>query len=162
VLAVPDRLLEPHIRINRHLQTVSWTQALDHIASRLAAIQRAHGREAVAVFGGGGLTNEKSYALGKFARAVLRTPYIDYNGRFCMSSAAAASNRAFGMDRGLGFPLPDLGGADAVLILGSNVAATMPPARPVEAAINRLRDASQARTLVKTVVKRGYALAVTA
>ena len=85
------------------------------------------GKDAVAVFGGGGLTNEKAYALGKFARVALGTRFIDYNGRFCMSSAAAASNRAFGMDRGLGFPLADLGGADAVLILGSNVAITMPP-----------------------------------
>ena len=36
---------------------------------------------------------------------------IDYNGRFCMSSAAAAGNRAFGLDRGLPFPLADI--ADA-------------------------------------------------
>src|SRR5690606_6879204 len=64
---------------------------------------------------------------GKFARVALRTRMIDYNGRFCMSSAAAASNRSLGMDRGLAFPLPDLAGADAVLILGSNPAATMPP-----------------------------------
>ena len=53
--------------------------------------------------------NEKAYPLGKFARVVLRTPNIDYNGRFCMSSAAAAGNRAFGLDRGLPFPLADLG-----------------------------------------------------
>ena len=33
------------------------------------------------------------------------TASIDYNGRFCMSSAAAAGNRAFGLDRGLPFPL---------------------------------------------------------
>jgi uroporphyrinogen-III synthase len=33
-------------------------------------------------------------------------------------------------------------------------------AHAVEAAINRLREASQAKTLVKTIVKRGYALAV--
>ena len=37
---------------------------------------------------------------------------IDYNGRFCMSSAAAAGDRAFGIDRGLPFPLADLAGAD--------------------------------------------------
>jgi len=35
-------------------------------------------------------------------------------------------------------------------------------AHAVEAAINRLREASQARALVRTVVKRGYALAVAA
>ena len=86
-----------------------------------------HGHDAVAVFGGGGLTNEKAYTLGKLARVVLRTPYIDYNGRFCMSSAAAAANRTLGVDRGLTFPLADLGGADAVLVVGSNPAATMPP-----------------------------------
>ena len=60
------------------------------------------------MFGGGGLTNEKSYALGKFARVALRTANIDYNGRFCMAAAAAAGNRAFGIDRGLPFPLADI------------------------------------------------------
>ena len=74
-----------------------------------ARIQARHGRDAVAVFGGGGLTNEKAYTLGKFARVALRTRNIDYNGRFCMSSAAAAGIRAFGLDRGLPFPVADIG-----------------------------------------------------
>ena len=67
--------------------------------------QETYGRDAVGVFGGGSLTNEKAYLLGKFARVALRTSQIDYNGRFCMSSAAAASIKAFGIDRGLPFPL---------------------------------------------------------
>ena len=46
----------------------------------------------VAVFGGGGLTNEKAYQLGKFARVALRTSQIDYIGRWCMSSAASAAS----------------------------------------------------------------------
>ena len=41
------------------------------------------------------MTNEKAYLLGKFARVALRTSQIDYNGRSCVSSAAAADlNRA--------------------------------------------------------------------
>ena len=60
---------------------------------------------ALAAFGSGALTNEKAYLLGKFARVALRTPNIDYNGRYCMSSAAAGQNRAFGIDRGLPFPV---------------------------------------------------------
>jgi assimilatory nitrate reductase catalytic subunit len=127
VLTAADRLTSPRIREGGRLRDAGWDEALDLVARRLREIQERHGPDAVAVFGGGGLTNEKAYALGKFARAALRTPYIDYNGRFCMSSAAAAANRAFGMDRGLGFPLADLADADAVLIMGSNVAATMPP-----------------------------------
>jgi assimilatory nitrate reductase catalytic subunit len=128
VLRAPDRLTTPLVRgADGRLHPGSWDAALDLVAERLAALQAEHGRDAVAVFGGGGLTNEKAYALGKFARVALRTRYIDYNGRFCMASAAAGANRAFGIDRGLPFPLADLAEARAVVLLGSNVADTMPP-----------------------------------
>jgi assimilatory nitrate reductase catalytic subunit len=129
VLEASDRLVTPLVRgASGELEPASWDTALDLVASRLGALAAEHGPEAVAVFGGGGLTNEKAYALGKFARTVLRTPNIDYNGRFCMASAAAGMNRSFGVDRGLPFPLADLGGAQAILLLGSNLAETMPPA----------------------------------
>src|SRR5206468_12324035 len=105
----------------------TWDAALDLIASKVSGIQSKHGRDAVAVFGGGGLTNEKAYQLGKFARVALRTSQVDYNGRFCMSSAAAAANAAFGVDRGMPFPVTDLDEADVVLLAGSNPAETMPP-----------------------------------
>ena len=128
VLRAGDRLTTPLVRgADGELAPATWDDALDLVAGRLAALAAEHGPEAVAVFGGGGLTNEKAYTLGKFARTVLRTPHIDYNGRFCMSSAAAAGNRAFGVDRGLPFPVTDLAGADVILLLGSNVAETMPP-----------------------------------
>ena len=128
VLRAPDRITTPLLRRpGGELEPVTWDEALAYVAARVRAIQAEHGRDAVAVFGGGGLTNEKAYQLGKFARIALRTRHIDYNGRFCMSSAAAAGNRAFGVDRGLPFPLADVAGAGAVLLVGSNVADTMPP-----------------------------------
>lgn len=128
VLASPDRLTAPLVRgSDGALAPASWDDALDLVARRLRAIRAESGADAVAVFGGGGLTNEKAYQLGKFARVALGTANIDYNGRFCMSSAAAAANRSLGVDRGLPFPLSDLAGADAVLLLGSNLAETMPP-----------------------------------
>ncbi|HXH35303.1 MAG TPA: molybdopterin oxidoreductase family protein [Plantibacter sp.] len=123
-----DRLTTPLIRDpDGVLQEASWEDALDLVAATLLRLRATHGPDAVGVFGGGGLTNEKAYQLGKFARIALGTSRIDYNGRFCMSSAAAAGNRAFGLDRGLPFPLTDLDDAATVLILGSNVAETMPP-----------------------------------
>ncbi|GEN78799.1 molybdopterin oxidoreductase family protein [Actinotalea fermentans] len=129
VLRAPDRLVAPLARdAAGDLRAAGWDEALDRVAAGIRAAQERYGPESVAVFGGGGLTNEKAYALGKFARVVLRTPYVDYNGRFCMASAAAGAIRAFGVDRGLPFPLADLGGACAVLLLGSNLAETMPPA----------------------------------
>ncbi|MFB7250738.1 molybdopterin oxidoreductase family protein [Microbacterium sp. NPDC056234] len=128
LLDSPDRLTQPLVRgDDGALTEASWADALDLIAGRIVRLQTASGRDCIGVFGGGGLTNEKAYQLGKFARIALRTSRIDYNGRFCMSSAAAAANRAFGIDRGLPFPLTDLDEARTVLMLGSNVADTMPP-----------------------------------
>ncbi|MGN6606270.1 MAG: molybdopterin oxidoreductase family protein [Jatrophihabitans sp.] len=129
LLRSPHRLTAPLARDHRGapLREVSWDDALDRVAAAIRTLQRRHGRDAVGVFGGGGLTNEKAYLLGKFARVALRTKHIDYNGRFCMSSAAAAGVRAFGVDRGLPFPLKDLARADTILLVGSNPAETMPP-----------------------------------
>ncbi|MDS1270859.1 molybdopterin oxidoreductase family protein [Lipingzhangella sp. LS1_29] len=129
LLTTPERLTTPLLRTDTssEFQPVDWDTALDHVARRMAQLRRFHGPDAVSVFGSGGLTNEKSYLLGKFARLALGTSQIDYNGRFCMSSAAAAGNRAFGLDRGMPFPLSDLGGAEVVLLAGANPAATMPP-----------------------------------
>jgi assimilatory nitrate reductase catalytic subunit len=124
----PARLREPHVRgMHGTLQPASWDAALDHVADGLQMIRRRFGAEALGVFGSGALTNEKAYLLGKFARLALGTPHIDYNGRYCMSSAAAAGNRAFGVDRGLPFPISDIERAEVVLLVGANVADTLPP-----------------------------------
>ncbi|WP_405932381.1 molybdopterin oxidoreductase family protein [Streptomyces sp. NBC_00827] len=122
------RLTSPLIRRAGTLEPATWDEALDRIAEGLSRTRTEHGPDACGVFGGGGLTNEKAYALGKFARVVLRASQIDYNGRFCMSSAAAAGIKAFGLDRGLPFPLEDIPKTGCVILVGSNLAETMPPA----------------------------------
>lgn len=131
LLSSPQRLTTPLLAGRfggtRELCPVDWDTALDGAARRIQQIQAEHGPDSVAVFGGGGLTNEKAYSLGKFARVVLGTSQIDYNGRFCMSAAAAAVNRSFGMDRGMPFPVTDLADAEVVILVGANVAETMPP-----------------------------------
>lgn len=128
VLAPGARLTSPLVRSgDGALVPAGWDEALDRIAGNLERTRARYGADALGVFGGGGLTNEKAYALGKFARVVLGTSQIDYNGRFCMSSAAAAGTRAFGLDRGLPFPLEDVPRTGCVILVGSNPAETMPP-----------------------------------
>ncbi|MGX7825116.1 molybdopterin oxidoreductase family protein [Actinokineospora sp. 24-640] len=127
LLTSAHRLTTPLIRVGGELVPDSWDDALDLVAARVTALRGEHGADSVAVFGGGGLTTEKAYLLGKFARVALGTAQIDYNGRFCMSSAAAAGTRAFGLDRGMPFPITDVAAADAVLLVGANPAETMPP-----------------------------------
>lgn len=129
LLDAPDRLLQPLVRRSKGepLVACSWADALERITSSIRTLQRRSGAHAMGVFGGGGLTNETAYMLGKFARVVLRSRSIDYNGRFCMASAALANQLAFGIDRGLPFPIADIAAAGAVLLAGANPAETMPP-----------------------------------
>ncbi|MBN1092587.1 molybdopterin oxidoreductase family protein [Blastococcus sp. TML/M2B] len=129
----PERLLRPLVRAvpgdrTSPLVESTWDDALGRLVDAIHRTQRTHGRDAVGCFGGGSLTNEQAYQFGKFARVALRTSAIDYNGRFCMSSAAGAANRAFGLDRGMPFPLSDVAEADVVVLVGANPADTMPPA----------------------------------
>src|SRR4051795_10873661 len=75
LLTHPERLTSPLVRDCRGglLRKASWDEAFERIGSAVLRIQAEYGRDAVGVFGGGGLTNEKAYALGKFARVVLRS-----------------------------------------------------------------------------------------
>ncbi|MGW4373635.1 molybdopterin oxidoreductase family protein [Streptomyces albidoflavus] len=129
LLAPAARLTEPLVRdAAGELRPATWSEALDRTAEAMRRAAEVYGPDAAGVFGGGGLTNEKAYLLGKFARVALGSSAIDYNGRFCMSSAAAASRAAFGLDRGLPFPLADIPHTGCVILVGSNPAETMPPA----------------------------------
>jgi assimilatory nitrate reductase catalytic subunit len=124
----PDRLLYPMIRQGGRggpLKRASWDEALDYVVSRWKKIQQEHGKDAVAVYSGSSMTNEKCYLAGKFARVGLQTRHVDYNGRLCMSSAAVAYDRAFGMDRAA-LPMPDIALAECILVVGANVAECFP------------------------------------
>jgi assimilatory nitrate reductase catalytic subunit len=128
VLGAPGRLTRPQLRgPDGELRPVSWDEALDFVAEGLLRLRARHGPEALAAFGSGALTNEKAYLLGKFVRLALGSPHIDYNGRYCMSSAAAGQRQAFGIDRGLPFPVSDIGETEVLVLWGANSADTMPP-----------------------------------
>ncbi|EFM12194.1 molybdopterin oxidoreductase [Paenibacillus curdlanolyticus YK9] len=128
-----DRLLKPLIRDDRSLRgtkegfrEATWEEAYDLVVRRFQELQQGYGPDALSVFSGVSMTNEKCYLTGKFARVGLRTRYIDYNGRFCMSSAAAGFLRTFGIDRGSTLPWTDLHETDCLFIAGSNTAECHP------------------------------------
>jgi assimilatory nitrate reductase catalytic subunit len=128
-----DRLLKPLIRDNPALKgtkegfrEASWEEALNLIASKFKSLQSEHGKDSLSVFSGVSMTTEKCYVTGKFARVALETKYIDYNGRFCMASAAGGFMRSFGIDRGSTLPWTDLQETDCLFIAGSNTAECHP------------------------------------
>ncbi|WP_413405635.1 assimilatory nitrate reductase catalytic subunit NasC [Paenibacillus amylolyticus] len=125
-----QRLMHPLIRRNGELEPCSWKEAIQTIAERFQDLKDSYGADTVGVYGGGSLTNETAYLLGKFARVALGTKYIDYNGRFCMSAAASAGSKVFGMDRGLTFRLSDIPKAGCIVLAGTNIAECQPTLLP--------------------------------
>jgi assimilatory nitrate reductase catalytic subunit len=122
----PDRLLHPLIRgRDGEFRRASWDEALDRVAAEIQRIQEAYGRDAFGVYSGSSLVTENTYLMGKFARVALRTKHIDYNGRLCMVSAAAANKKAFGIDRAAN-PWSDMLATQVVLLAGANVAECFP------------------------------------
>ncbi|QDH22771.1 molybdopterin oxidoreductase family protein [Saccharibacillus brassicae] len=132
-----ERLRYPMIRREGRLVRASWAEAIRAAVKLLAASSERYGPDAVGVYGGGSLTNETAYLLGKFARLALGTKYIDYNGRFCMSAAASAGSKTFGLDRGLTFRLSDIPQADCIILAGTNLAECQPTLMPY---FNRARE----------------------
>lgn len=125
-----DRLLHPLIRKNGVLTESTWDEAMDFIVGKIKDIQSKYGKDAVSVYSGSSMTNEKCYMVGKFARIGLGTKNIDYNGRYCMSSASVGFNQTLGIDRGSTNPWSDIRSADVLLIAGSNTAECHPLSMP--------------------------------
>jgi len=122
----PDRLKSPLQRVEgKGFEAISWDAAFDRITREITRIQQAYGNAAVGILGGASLTNEKAYLVGKFARVALKTSNVDYNGRLCMVSAAAASKKVLGIDRSAN-PWSDIPKAAVILVAGANVAECAP------------------------------------
>jgi assimilatory nitrate reductase catalytic subunit len=124
----PDRLLSAHQRDPNApggFRAIAYEDAIRQTAQAIGRIQSQYGNGAMGVLSGASLTTEKTYLMGKFARVCLKTPFIDYNGRLCMVSAAAGNKKAFGVDRAAN-PWSDIRGAEVVWISGANVAECAP------------------------------------
>ncbi|MCC6169474.1 MAG: molybdopterin oxidoreductase family protein [Caldilineaceae bacterium] len=124
----PDRLLHAYQRdpaAPGGFRPMGYEAAIRRVAEEIERIQTQYGRAALALLTGASLTTEKTYLMGKFARMCLRTPYIDYNGRLCMVSAAAGNKKAFGVDRAAN-PWSDIIGTEVVWLSGTNVAECSP------------------------------------
>ncbi|WP_226528057.1 assimilatory nitrate reductase catalytic subunit NasC [Metabacillus niabensis] len=125
-----DRVLHPMLKVDGEFVRISWEEALQYIKKQVEEIQAVDGHEALSIYGSASITNEEAYILGKFARVGLKTPYIDYNGRLCMSAAATAANQTFGLDRGLTNSLKEIPSTRVIILAGTNIAECQPTIMP--------------------------------
>ena len=98
---------------------MSWDVVLDDVAQRIAALQKQHGHDALAVFAGRGMAHDHGALL--FSALFIET--LKTERRYSLNSCDTlpqllAALLMFG-HQGL-VPVPDLGRAQLVLLLGAN------------------------------------------
>ncbi|HEX9605368.1 MAG TPA: molybdopterin-dependent oxidoreductase [Myxococcales bacterium] len=115
----PDRIREPQRRESERWRAVSWDAALEEAGERLAAVQRKHGRSAVAFYVGNPSVHSYSAMLGVpfFSRA------LGTRTRFSATSVdqlphMLAALEMFGHQ--LLLPVPDVDRTRFFLMLGAN------------------------------------------
>ncbi len=141
------RALQPELRRGRDLprQTVSWDEALDHVADRFASIIREHGPDAVAFYISGQLLTEDYYVFNKLAKGLIGTNNVDTNSRLCMSSAVSGYKATLGADAPPAC-YEDIDHAGCLFIAGSNTAY----AHPI--LYRRIEDAKAKKPDLKIIV----------
>ncbi|MBN8525535.1 MAG: molybdopterin-dependent oxidoreductase, partial [Planctomycetes bacterium] len=126
-LRTDTRLLHPEMRDGRDQprRRVPWAEAIARTAERFRAIQKRHGRDAVALYVSGQCLTEEYYLANKLAKGFLGTNNIDTNSRLCMSSAVAGHKATLGSDCVPGC-YEDIDLADTWLVTGANMAFAHP------------------------------------
>jgi len=118
--ADPDRLRTPLVRgADGELRPASWAEAFAVAIDRLAAIKRAHGADAIALY----LGNPSAHSLDLMTFGPVLTRALGTRQRYSASSADQLPkmvSAALMFGGGLAIPVPDLDRPDRLLILGAN------------------------------------------
>jgi anaerobic selenocysteine-containing dehydrogenase len=144
VHADPDRLRQPMRRTSAGWRAIPWDEALDEATQRLRAVQREHGRDAVAVYQGNPTVH--NYGTLLFAPGFVRA--LGTRNRFSATSVDqlphhVAAYSMFGHQ--LLIPIPDLDRTDFFLVLGANPAVSN----------GSLMSAPDAAGRIKAIRRRG-------
>jgi len=115
-----DRLTKPLLRKNGKLEPISWEQAIDIVAKRIA--QNPAG---FAFYGSGQWTIPEGYAALKLVKGGIGTNQIEANARLCMSSAVTGFMATYGVDEPAGC-YDDLDRCDVLITWGNNPAEMHP------------------------------------
>jgi anaerobic selenocysteine-containing dehydrogenase len=115
----PDRVRAPQRREGDRWETVSWESALAEAGERIAAIQKRHGRNAVAVY----LGNPIAHSYSALLTVPLFSRLLGTKSRFSATSVdqlphMLAVQQMFGHQ--LALPIPDLDRTRFLLVLGAN------------------------------------------
>ncbi len=115
-----DRLKKPMLRRDGQMVEISWEEAIDIIAQRIAS-----NPSRFAMYGSGQWTIPEGYAANKFMKGGLSNNHIDPNARLCMASAVTGYISTYGVDEPYNC-YDDLDNCDTLILWGNNFAEMHP------------------------------------
>jgi NADH-quinone oxidoreductase subunit G len=116
----PERLKEPLIRLAGRLEPASWEEALQTVASRLAAVHKKDGPDAIAFYGSNRTTNEENYLLSCIARASIGTNNVDHHRTADYAGLMALASDLGATGAGIFVTMAELASAPAILLVGND------------------------------------------
>ncbi len=122
------RLKHPMVRRHRgaELEAVSWDEAIEFTASRLAAIKARHGPDSIMLTGSSrGTGNESNYVMQKLARAVIGTNNVDCCARVCHGPSVAGLMVTLG-NGAMSNSICEIEDTKCLLVFGYNAADSHP------------------------------------
>jgi len=117
----PERLTTPLVRRNGNFEEVTWDEALDLVASKLANYKK----DEVAVISSAKCTNEDNYVIQKFSRVVLGTNSVDHCARLCHAPTVVGLVQSFGSGA-MTNSINELRDAGCILAIGTNTTEAHP------------------------------------
>jgi nitrate reductase NapA len=120
ILYGQDRLKSPMLRKNGKLEPITWDEAIETIAKRIALAPSKF-----AFYGSGQWTVPEGYAANKFMKGGLGNNHIDPNARLCMASAVTGYISTYGVDEPYNC-YDDLDHCDVLILWGNNFAEMHP------------------------------------
>lgn len=117
----PQRLTSPLVRRNGEFVEVTWMEALDVVATKLARYKG----EQFGFIASAKCTNEDNYIMQKFCRAVMGTNNIDHCARLCHAPTVAGLAASFGSGA-MTNSINEIGNAACILAIGSNTTSAHP------------------------------------
>ena len=116
-----ERLTSPLLRRRGKFTEITWDEAIDLVARRLA---RYRG-EKFALLCGDKVANEDSYILQKFARVAMGSNNIDHSSRLCDAPSMVGLGQSLGSGA-MTNPISDIAGAACIFAVGTNTTTSHP------------------------------------
>jgi len=115
----PDRVTKPLLKVDGKFTEIDWDEALDIAATRLRAVQEAHGTDAVGVY----LGNPNAHKFGNLLNLPALIKALGTSQRFSSATADQIPHHVASihmLGHSMLMPIPDVSRTDFMLILGGN------------------------------------------